>query len=416
MELLVGRHIVDREWVLSAIEDLSHFSQGDRGVTRLAFSDEDQAARQYIEKLMAEFGLTVRLDSFGNMIGRLEGTDPDAPAVVTGSHLDTVPEGGKYDGVLGVLGGLEAVRRLKQQGPLTHPVEVIVFAAEESSRFNYATMGSKAMTGTANFAVWARAKDSQGVTLATALASRDIDLGRVKEAVRAREEIKAFLELHIEQGPVLERTGNQIGIVEAIAAPTRLRIIVEGTAGHSGATPMGARQDALVSAAMIILAVQEIALEHHHQGTVGTVGVLKVHPNAMNVIPGRVEMGVDIRGVDQESIIETIQDLKDAVSSIADSQETPVAIEVMTSEKPVALDEEIIEVCESVCRGMNVSYKVMNSGAGHDAMNMAAIAPSGMIFIPCRDGLSHNPEEYADPADIMQGIEVLTETIRQLAK
>jgi len=407
---------VDREWVLSSIDELARFTQGDRGVTRLAFSDEDHAARQYIEQLMYEVGLTVRTDSFGNLIGRLEGTDPNAPAVVTGSHLDTVPEGGKYDGVLGVIGGLAAVKRLKQDGPLTHPLEVISFVAEESSRFSHATMGSKAMTGTANLSAWYKSKDEQGISLAEALAHRGIELGRVKEAIRNKGEIKAFLELHIEQGPILERTGNEIGIVEAIAAPTRLKIIVEGTAAHSGATPMEARQDALVSAAMIILAVQEIALEHHHQGTVGTVGVLRVHPNAMNVIPGRVEMGVDIRGVDQESIIETIQDLKDAVSNIADSQETPVAIEVMTAEKPVALDEEIIEICEAVCRNLNISYKLMNSGAGHDAMNMAAIAPSGMIFIPCRDGLSHNPEEYADPADIMQGIDVLTETLRQLAK
>lgn len=407
---------MDREWVLSSIDELARFTQGDRGVTRLAFSDEDHAARQYIEQLMYEVGLTVRTDSFGNLIGRLEGTDPNAPAVVTGSHLDTVPEGGKYDGVLGVIGGLAAVKRLKQDGPLTHPLEVISFVAEESSRFSHATMGSKAMTGTANLSAWSKSKDEQGISLAEALAHRGIELGRVKEAIRNKGEIKAFLELHIEQGPILERTGNEIGIVEAIAAPTRLKIIVEGTAAHSGATPMEARQDALVSAAMIILAVQEIALEHHHQGTVGTVGVLRVHPNAMNVIPGRVEMGVDIRGVDQESIIETIQDLKDAVSNIADSQETPVAIEVMTAEKPVALDEEIIEICEAVCRNLNISYKLMNSGAGHDAMNMAAIAPSGMIFIPCRDGLSHNPEEYADPADIMQGIDVLTETLRQLAK
>lgn len=402
--------------ILAAIDDLAHFSQGDRGVTRLAFSDEDQAARQYIERLMGEAGLTVRTDPFGNLIGRLEGTDPKAPAVVTGSHLDTVPEGGKYDGVLGVIGGLAAVKRLSHEGPLTHPLEVVAFAAEESSRFSHATMGSKAMTGTANLIAWAKARDEQGISLAEALAHRGIDLGRVKEAVRSRDEIKAFLELHIEQGPVLERTGNKIGIVEAIAAPTRLKIIVEGTAGHSGATPMEARQDALVSAAMIILAVQEIALERHHQGTVGTVGVLRVHPNAMNVIPGRVEMGVDIRGVNHESIIETIQDLKDEVSSIADSQETPVAIEVTASETPVALDEELIEICEAVCRELDVPYKFMNSGAGHDAMNMAAVVPSAMILIPCRDGLSHNPEEYVDAADIMQGIDVLTEVLRRLAQ
>ncbi|HWQ62006.1 MAG TPA: Zn-dependent hydrolase [Negativicutes bacterium] len=326
-----------------------------------------------------------------------------------------MPEGGRYDGVLGVVGGLAAIRRLTGQGPLAHPLELIVFMAEESSRFGFATMGSKAMTGTAN-PVWAKAKDQVGAAFPDALARHGLDLANARAAVRGREELKAFLELHIEQGPVLERAEKAIGIVEAIAAPTRLKVVVEGMAGHSGTTPMDDRQDALVSAAMIILAVQEIALEQAHRGTVGTVGVLRNHPNVMNVIPGRVEMGVDIRGVDHASIIETIQDIKDAVSTIADGQETPVAIEVVTADKPVPLSAEIIQTIESACRELGMSYKRMNSGAGHDAMNMAALTPTGMIFIPCRAGISHNPDEEADPDDIMRGIDVLTATIQQLAK
>lgn len=406
---------MDREWVMATIAELAGFSTGGPGITRLAFGDEDRRAGEYIQELMRQSGLTVRRDAFGNVIGRLEGTVAGAPAVATGSHLDTVPEGGRFDGVLGVVGGLAAIRRLAAQGPLAHPLELIVFMAEESSRFGFATMGSKAMTGAVNPS-WAKAKDQAGESFPDALGRQGLDLANARAASRSRDEFKAFLELHIEQGPVLERTNNTIGIVEAIAAPTRLKIVVDGMAGHSGTTPMDDRQDALVSAAMIILAVQEIAMEQHHRGTVGTVGVIRNHPNVMNVIPGRVEMGVDIRGVDHDSIIETIQDIKDAVSTIADGQETPVAIEVVTADKPVPMNADIIQTIETVCRQLNMPYRLMNSGAGHDAMNMAAIAPTGMIFIPCRGGISHNPEEEADAADIMKGIDVLTTTIRQLTK
>lgn len=407
---------MDKQWVMQTIEDLARFTAGGPGISRLAFSAEDCQAWDYIQDAMRQAGLIVRRDTFGNIIGRIEGRVPGAPAVATGSHLDTVPEGGRYDGIVGVVGGLAAVRRLTAQGPLSHPLELIIFMAEESSRFGYATMGSKAMTGHANPAAYAKAQDQHGVSLESAMAPHGLGLAALRDAVRPSGEIKAFLELHIEQGPILEREGKTIGIVEAIAAPTRLNIVVEGTASHSGTTPMDARQDALVSAAMIILAVQEIALEQHHRGIVGTVGVIKNHPNVMNVIPGRVEMGVDIRGVEQESIIETIQEIKDAVSTIADGQETPVAIEVRASDRPVPLSQDITQTIEDICRKRGLSYKRMNSGAGHDAMNIAAIAPAGMIFIPCQAGLSHNPDECTDPDDIMKGIDVLADTLYALAK
>ena len=382
----------------------------------MAFSDADREAREYIIGLMRQEGLEVRIDAIGNITARLEGSDMAAPAVITGSHLDTVPEGGKYDGMVGVVGGLEAIIRLKQRGPLRHPVELIIFVAEESSRFGFGTMGSKAMAGMANVSLWSKAKDQNGISFSEALADQGFELKHTQDVIRTKESIKAFIELHIEQGPVLEKTGNIIGIVEAIAAPTRLKIKVEGIPAHSGTTPMGDRHDALVSAAMIVLAVQETALEQAHRGTVGTVGALKVQPGVMNVIPGLVEMGVDIRGVDYESIIETLQELKDAISAIADDQETPVSIEVLTSDKPVQLDREVIETIEDACQTLGISCQRMSSGAGHDAMNMAYLAPAGMIFIPCREGISHNPEEYADPDHIMAGIEVLAEALYQLAK
>ncbi|HEY3424383.1 MAG TPA: Zn-dependent hydrolase [Negativicutes bacterium] len=407
---------VEEEWVINVIEQIAHFGEGTRGISRLAFSDADDKARKYVMDLMCKIGLAVRVDEIGNIIGRLEG-DSDLPAVLTGSHLDTVPESGKYDGVVGVAGGLAAIKCLKERGILLHhPIELVVFVAEESSRFRFATMGSKAMIGAANIPAWTKIKDQDGVSLPQALAAQGLDIQTVRQAFRDKSSIKAFVELHIEQGRILEKEGNTIGVVDLISAPTRFKITVEGIAAHSGATPMEDRQDALVSAAMIILAIQEIALEQSDRGTVGTVGALTVHPGAMNVIPGLVEMWVDLRGTDHNSIIECLQDIKDAVSTIADAQETPVAIEMLSSEKPVAMHADIVQVIEDVCRQSSVSYQRMHSGAGHDAMNMARIAPTGMIFVPSRGGISHHPDEYTAPQDILTGINVLTEVLYQLAK
>ena len=407
---------MDKKWVAATIEKLAGWGKGKQGTSRLAFTEEDWHAKEYFIELMKEAGMTVRTDCFGNIIGRLEGTDPSAPAVAAGSHLDTVPAGGKYDGILGVVGALAAIKRITERGPVKHPLELIIFAAEESSRFGFATMGSKVMAGTASLTTWAKAKDQSGVSLAEALTKQGFDLNNIKSAARQKSELKSFVELHIEQGPVLEAEELTIGIVEAIAAPTRMKITVDGMAAHSGATPMNQRRDALVSAAMIVLAVQEIAVEQSHHATVGTVGALKVHPGVMNVVPGQVEMWVDIRGINHDSIITAIQEVKDAISEIADEQRTPVSIEVLSSDKPVHMAEAVKSVIEAACVKLDLTYRRMPSGAGHDAMNMTLLAPAGMIFIPCRGGVSHNPEEHAELADIMAGIDVLTETLYQQAK
>lgn len=407
---------MEKQWVEATIDQIARFSDGNNGITRLALSAQDVAARNYIMGIMRDMGLSVRVDAVGNIIGRLAGANGDLPAVATGSHLDTVPEGGKFDGVVGVVGGLLAIKRLQARGPLAHPLEIIIFNAEESSRFGFATMGSKAVAGVANLNAFAKARDSAGVTFKDVLAAQGCEWQNVASAARSKQEFKAFIELHIEQGPVLEKNKNSIGIVDAIAAPTRLKIIVEGMPAHSGTTPMDQRQDALVSAAMIVLAIQEIALEQSHCGTVGTVGALKVSPGVMNVIPGLVEMLVDLRGIDYDSIIESLQEIKDAVSTIAEGQETPVAIDVLTSDKPVCLPQETGQTIEAACRKLGVKYQRMHSGAGHDAMHMARLTPTGMIFIPCRNGISHNPDEFAAIEDIMQGIDVLTESLYQLAK
>lgn len=407
---------MNKQEALRLIEEIALFGKGEKGITRLAFSDSDIQARNYIVKFVQAMGLLVRVDGAGNIIARLEGSDPEQAVVMTGSHLDTVPEGGKYDGTLGVVAAIQAVKELQKRGPLTHPVEIVVFAAEESSRFGLATFGSKAMTGQLHVHTLSRLKDENNMTFKEVIEQRGLSIESVRQAVRPAKAIKSFVELHIEQGRILERQKNSIGIVDSIAAPTRCKITVDGVAAHSGTTPMDERQDALVSAAMIVLAVQEIALAQSHYGTVATVGALTVQPGAVNVVPGRAEMWVDIRGIDHDSIIATMQELKDAISAIADVQDTPVAIEVTSAEKPVAMDEEMAELIEKICRDKKVACQRLHSGAGHDAMNLAHVAPSGLILIPCKDGVSHNPEEAVAEADIMTGIEVLTEVLYQLAR
>lgn len=408
---------VEKEWFLSRLEALAQMSTTSDGVTRLAFTKQEQSAMNYIAREMEQLGLKVRRDAIGNLIGRMEGTESDLPAVAFGSHLDTVPQGGKYDGTIGVLAGLLVMKRLKKRlEPLSHPLELIVFAAEESSRFSQATLGSKAMAGLLNLHALSHSVDKSGISFLHALSESGGRFHELETCKRDAKELKAFLELHIEQGRILENYQEKIGLVEAIAAPTRLKITVEGEAAHSGATPMHERHDALVSAAMIVLAVQEIAQEQAAYGTVGTVGLLEVQPGAMNVVPGKVEMWVDFRGIDHDSIIESIQDLKDVITTIAEGQQTAITIEVISSDKPVEMDRSLRDLMEQQCRKAGLPYRSMSSGAGHDAMNMARLTKSGLIFIPCKQGISHNPEESISEEDFFIGLNILTQTIEQLAK
>lgn len=406
---------MDQAWVEATFDGIARFGRGERGFNRLVFSDADWAACDYFAGLMREAGLAVRTDAWGNLIGRVEGEVPDAPAVATGSHLDTVPEGGNYDGGVGSVAGLGAIMRLKARGPLRHPLELLVFRGEESSRFGIHTMGSKAMSGLASAEAWRTLKDRDGTPLPQVLAARGLDLARLPEAVRKPGELKAFVEVHIEQCFVLEEAGVPIGVVEAIAAPIRLKLTVEGTASHSGATPMGKRRDALVTAAHLVLAVEAEAKKRAERRIVGTVGILKTHPGALNVVPGRAELWVDVRGIDEASLAETAAAIGAAAERIAGREGTRVAVEPISSDAPVPMDPAVVAAIETACRRLGVPYRRMPSGAGHDAMNMARIAPAGMIFIPCRGGISHNPDEYAAPADIVRGMDVLTETLAALA-
>lgn len=406
---------VNQERVNKLIEGIASFGKSEKGITRLAYSKEDFAAQKWLLEQIADLELTVTQDAIGNTFLRREGKNSQLEPVAMGSHLDTVAQGGAYDGVLGVVGALEVLYMLQNE-ELERPIETIIFRAEESTRFGFATIGSKIMAGVGSPKKFSSAANKNEASFEECLKENGYNPEDYAQAVKKDGCFKCFLELHIEQGKVLDETGEQIGIVKNIAAPTRFKIIVEGIADHSGATPMEFRRDALVSGAKLILAVQEAASEESENGTVATVGIVETEPGSINVIPGKVTLWVDLRGVDSESILSAMESINEAVSIVAEEDSVRITVDMLTSDEPVPLSETLAEMFEEICQEKDLKYRVMNSGAGHDAMHMAKLAPTSMIFIPCKEGISHNPAEYANSQDISTGIEVLAAAVKRLAK
>ena len=408
---------MDKQWVSNTLEHLSTFGRAPSGGShRLAFSDADMQARAYIKGLMTEAGLTLREDAFGNIIGRMEGADPQALAVGTGSHIDTVPDGGHFDGMVGTVGGLAAIMRLKERGSLRHPLELIVFQMEESSRFSQATFGSKVMTGKANLDLARTMVDKEKISLPEAMRQCGYDFDKLPSAVRQKGELAYFVEMHIEQSANLQESGVPVGIVTAIAAPIRSHVTIEGKASHSGGTPMNRRKDALVCAAEFILAVRTVGNRFARQDIVATVGNLSVHPGAMNVVPGKVDLWVDLRGIDRAIMDEAQNAITCAAKGISEAHGLPISFRLLGADMPVRMTPTIIEIMESASKDLGLPVMRLPSGAGHDTMNMASIADVGMIFVRDRDGLSHHPDEFAAIDDIMAGVDLLTETLYRMAK
>ena len=397
---------VNKERVNELLTGLAKFTASEEGVTRLAYSPLDKEAQNWLLEQVKDLGLNVREDAVGNVFLRREGLEVDLPPVACGSHLDTVIHGGAYDGMCGVVGALEALYMLRDT-QLKRSIEVLIFRAEESSRFGFATMGSKLLTGAATVDKLNKGGKKGDISFEEALRQWGCAPERAAEAVIAPGTYASFSELHIEQGKVLEEKGIDIGIVRNIAAPTRFKIHIQGMADHSGATPMGMRRDALVAAAKLILAVNEAAEDEKEHGTVGTVGVVEVEPGSINVVPGAVTLWVDVRGVEMASIKRTLEDIQAEAENVAVTDRVGVRIEMLTSDSPVPLDENLAVQTEGICKELSYSFLHMNSGAGHDAMHMAKIAPTTMVFIPCKGGISHNPAEYASLEDICRGIIVL---------
>ena len=405
---------VNKKRVNELLTGLAKFTASEEGVTRLAYSPLDKEAQGWLLKQVQDLGLSVREDAVGNVFLRREGLEVDLPPVACGSHLDTVIHGGAYDGMCGVVGALEALYMLRDT-QLKRSIEVLIFRAEESSRFGFATMGSKLLTGAATVDKLNKGGKKGDISFEEALRQWGCAPERAAEAVIAPGTYASFSELHIEQGKVLEEKGINIGIVRNIAAPTRFKIHIQGMADHSGATPMGMRRDALVAAAKLILAVNEAAEDEKEHGTVGTVGVVEVEPGSINVVPGAVTLWVDVRGVEMASIKRTLEDIQAEAENVAVTDRVGVRIEMLTSDSPVPLDENLAVQTEGICKELSYSFLHMNSGAGHDAMHMAKIAPTTMVFIPCKGGISHNPAEYASLEDICRGIIVLGNILKREA-
>ena len=385
------------------------------GVNRPAFTDADWEGRQYIIDCMIDAGLDVEIDGFGNVIGYKVGTNPDLPVVMVGSHTDSVPNGGNYDGVVGVLSAIEAVRSMIDDGfEQEHTIAVVDFMCEESSRFGAATLGSKAMRGKLTLNDLHRLVDTQGITLYDALKGRNLNPNAI-ESIAYNRPVKAFIEIHIEQGKVLEHEQKQIGIVSGIAGPERFYVTIRGNADHSGATPMNLRHDALCGASKIILGIEEVTSMQEEPPVVGTVGIAEVVPGAMNVIPGAVKLGVDIRSISKVARDSVVFLIKELIDVIAEKRGLSYTIEPISKDHPVSMHPLMVKEIERAVTSLQLEYMIMPSGAGHDAMHWAEVAPTGMIFIPCRDGISHNPAEFAAMDDIVAGAEVLENVIKNIS-
>jgi N-carbamoyl-L-amino-acid hydrolase len=400
---------VDRERLWSSVQELGAIGETDEGaMMRVTGSPADAAARDTVVSWFEDAGMNVTVDAVGNIKARLPGTTDGAP-VMTGSHIDTVPNGGKFDGVVGVLAPLEVVRAWNDAGfEPERPLEIVVFTEEEGTRFGVGLLGSLVATGELPLEDALELSDGDE-TVRECLSS----IGYNGTGTIDLERAASFLEIHVEQGPILDESGTDVGIVEAIAGITHHRVVFEGTADHAGNTPMDMRRDAYLGAAQFALDLEAIATaagEH----SVGTVGKSTVSPNGTNVVPGRVELGVDIRDIDGDRLARMVRDAKAAATEAADTRGLEVQWETLLEVEPTDLSPEIQSRLEQAAESTGGTYRTMLSGAGHDAMNVADAVPTGMLFVPSEGGLSHTPEEFTSPRDLHRGTEVLEAAIRDL--
>jgi len=407
---------IDRDRLLSDIEKLASFSDDDPpGTSRLVFDGADQKARAWLKSLCRDAGLTVREDAVGNMFARWPGARLELGAIGTGSHIDAIPHSGKFDGTVGVLGGLEAIRALQQSGfQPQRSIELLLFTAEEPTRFGLGCLGSRMLGGTLNSGADAKLKDSEGRTLAELRAAAGFH-GSLDEVRLPDGYYAGFVELHIEQGPLLEREKLAVGIVTSIAAPAALRIRVEGEGGHAGGVLMPDRKDAFCAAAEIVLAIEERALATGAIDTCATVGKCHVYPGAVNSIPSGVEMEADIRDTDEKRRNQVLREIEEACKRVAAKRKVQVRITPINADAPATCSPHIVEAMVQAADESGLSYKKMVSRAYHDSLFMASITPVGMVFIPCRGGVSHRPDEYSAPQEIENGAKVLAGTLAKLS-
>ncbi|WP_156787868.1 Zn-dependent hydrolase [Rubrobacter xylanophilus] len=383
------------------------------GVTRLSFTKEERAAKNLVTSYMEEAGLHVYEDAIGNLFGRLEGSDPEAPAVLVGSHLDSVINGGNFDGPLGVLAGIEVLQAMKEQKCVVHhPVEVVAFTDEEGARFGFGMIGSRALAGTLTTEDLQRT-DENGVSIAEAMRACGLDPARIHEAIRPSGSVKAYVEVHIEQGSVLENKGLPVGIASGLTGSVRLQFTLKGEARHAGTTPMNLRRDALAAAAEAISLIESSAAATGT--TVGTVGHLKLKPGSINVIPGWVTFTLDLRDIDERRRDIVEKRIVRGVEKICEKRKIELKIMTLQRNNPVRCSKLVRDAATLACKRLGIAPFELPSGAGHDGMQLTGLCPMGMILVRSKDGISHSPNEYSSKEDCSVAAEVLYHAVLSLA-
>jgi N-carbamoyl-L-amino-acid hydrolase len=407
---------IDQQRLSSEIEGLAAISEAEPPVvTRIVFTAADLKARAWMISRCEEAGLAVRQDAIGNIFARWNGADRAAAAVGTGSHIDAIPNAGKYDGVVGVLGGLEATRALQRSGfRPRNSIELLIFATEEPTRFGIGCLGSRLLSGTLSAEAAAKLKDLDDGTLDEVRRKAGFT-GNLQDVKLANGYYKAFVELHIEQGPLLEHAQTSLGIVKSIAAPASFCVSIEGSGGHAGGVLMPDRKDALCAASELILAIEQAARASGAVDTVATVGICDVFPGAVNSIPSRVKMTLDIRDTDLARRDRVMRIIESASREIAATRQVSIQSEMVNADAPADCAAEVRMALADSCREHGFPFLEMVSRAYHDSLFVSRIAPTGMLFIPCRNGYSHRPDEYAAPEDIARGALVLAEALATLA-
>lgn len=408
----LGQVKVNEQRIEQRIFELARFGRNEKGEgQRTAYSQGDIEGRAYFMDLMRKAGLAVRIDFAGNIIGRREGKDPSKKPIAFGSHIDMVPNGGNYDGAYGAITALEIIEVLNENKITTnHPLEVIIFQNEEGG-----LVGSRAMAGKLKKEALSQ-KSASGYTIAEGIKRLGGDPERLQQAARKPGDLAAFIEVHIEQSKVLESRGIDIAIIEGIVGIEDWDITVTGLANHAGSTPMNDRQDALIAASKLVLAVNEV-VNSYEGSQVGSVGKISVPSGAPNIIPGRVEMSLQMRDLSSEKIMKMYADIEKLAQKIAEETNTEIAFEHLNlSSFPTMASKEIQEKMMEAAESLGISYMKMQSGAGHDTQEMAALGPIGMVFIPSKDGISHNPKEYSSSVQMANGATVMLHTVLLLDK
>ncbi|MEG9295299.1 Zn-dependent hydrolase [Mangrovibacillus sp. Mu-81] len=408
---------INGERLKQHLEELSKIGKiGETGVCRLAHSKEDRQAVEVVKGWMKEAGLTTKIDGFGNLIGRIEGSQPDKPILILGSHIDSQPYGGRFDGTAGALGAIEVVHSMKENGVTPErTIEVICFSDEEGCRFNKGIFGVRGLAGMLEEGELER-QDKQGVTRREALKEFGVEPDLSQSPVYQKGDVAAFLELHIEQGPVLEQKQKPVGIVSGISGPIWLTVTLEGFAGHAGSVPMAMRQDALLGASDIIRKFDDLVKEEGTETTVGTVGSIQVFPNSRNIIAEKVEFTVDLRDIDLEARTRLEEKLYKIIEDSAAEYKLKVEIKEDTRSEPRYCADWIKDIMKEEDGKLGLDSPTLMSGPFHDALIMSYISDYGMIFVRCEKGISHNPLEFAEMEDIEKGVLLLYKTAVQISQ